>query len=639
MAPWRDRIGRAVELGLLALVLARLYWLFHPYGAVANPFNSDTAVTVIMARDGYWSPFALYYYAQDRIGAWPGLLVGWIGRAAGVAIDAPLYYAVTFAGLIGSLGLALRAARVPVAAGLAAFCLLEFAGDATLRPYIFDICQPWPWATICVVLFVAIHLRLLHLREEGARPAEFALGFLACALGIWEARSVVVLLALVPPLFGFLEWRSGAATPRRQRYLLQGLAVLLAILAERQLRAMQLAYARAAGLYVFSAPVALNFGLVHEPTNRPYVFDAFQPGPWALGCFVVFVLLHVWLLRRREDGAGWGAFALGAAVCTLGIREAHRSMVPLLCVPPVFGLLEWRRGAAAPRRQRYLLQWLAVLVAILADRRLRLRQLLQAGATAAYVSGEPPRLDLGGVCENFRMLWPKFACPAAVGLVLSCVVVMWVRRRTTPAALPLSLLFLGALNFPIWVGSDWARANLYSPRYFSISYALFTAALAAALAPHLRRRPVVVGVLLIGALLPLPLEPSATTSELLRRARVLEQRFPGAPLVGSHWRTYVYVGLQNERPLVPVVFDSEHQRTPWTRASLLRAERALVSWDLPPTFNTTLSMEGCELTLERREAIPGADVPVALYRVKRVEQLLPRRPGTELPLLGTPPGP
>src|ERR1700738_1333783 len=56
---------------------------FTPDRDLIGPFNSDDAISVIMANDTSFTPFHLFFFGQDRFGAWPHLLLSWTSHLVG----------------------------------------------------------------------------------------------------------------------------------------------------------------------------------------------------------------------------------------------------------------------------------------------------------------------------------------------------------------------------------------------------------------------------------------------------------------------------------------------------------------------------------------------------------------------------
>src|SRR5205823_14455280 len=73
----------ALALGAWGLLLARALHTFGPDSVYVQPFNSDSALPVLMANDPKIDAFRTYIYGQDQIGAWPFLACQLQARATG----------------------------------------------------------------------------------------------------------------------------------------------------------------------------------------------------------------------------------------------------------------------------------------------------------------------------------------------------------------------------------------------------------------------------------------------------------------------------------------------------------------------------------------------------------------------------
>ncbi|WP_224370971.1 hypothetical protein [Hyalangium versicolor] len=75
MSETYKRLGWGVLVGLLWVgLLARVFTHFDPGSDVVTGWNSDASITVLQSNDPVFDAYRLYYYGQDRIGAWPWLL-------------------------------------------------------------------------------------------------------------------------------------------------------------------------------------------------------------------------------------------------------------------------------------------------------------------------------------------------------------------------------------------------------------------------------------------------------------------------------------------------------------------------------------------------------------------------------------
>ncbi|MFN2598698.1 MAG: hypothetical protein ABR563_16110, partial [Pyrinomonadaceae bacterium] len=89
---------RGLVLCALALVawgalLARALVVFTPESAYVQPFNSDSALPVLMANDPVIDAFRTYVYGQDQVGAWSFIACQLVRRATGFVWTAHGIYA------------------------------------------------------------------------------------------------------------------------------------------------------------------------------------------------------------------------------------------------------------------------------------------------------------------------------------------------------------------------------------------------------------------------------------------------------------------------------------------------------------------------------------------------------------------
>src|SRR5919199_976740 len=96
--PQRERGARRLVFVALALVvwggaLARALVVFGPDSAYVQPFNSDSALPVLMSNDDKLDAFRTYIYGQDQVGAWPFIAGQLVRRATGLVwTDRRIYF-------------------------------------------------------------------------------------------------------------------------------------------------------------------------------------------------------------------------------------------------------------------------------------------------------------------------------------------------------------------------------------------------------------------------------------------------------------------------------------------------------------------------------------------------------------------
>ncbi len=211
-------------------------------------FNSDLAIPVLMVRAREWSLFDAYYWGQDRLGAWPLLLLRAAGRLFGHTFDyAGLHRVATAWVLTGVVVMARFAGAWRwAAAGLLAAVLV---GDPDSRAILFDAAHPYPWQ-ITALLLAWWGLRRLAERpgpaERGGWWLRAATAFVAF-LAQWTSPLSGPLLLTVAGVEAVRARTLGAAPGRavRGRWGEGGLVVGAGILAERVLRAAFHLYAHA----------------------------------------------------------------------------------------------------------------------------------------------------------------------------------------------------------------------------------------------------------------------------------------------------------------------------------------------------------------------------------------------------------
>lgn len=530
------------------LILAKLAYLYRPLGLYAAPFNSDMAIPVLMARDGWRGVESLYFYGQDRIGAWPYLIA---------ALEPRLLYA----SMVGVLGLGLwglaRARDVHASAAAAGvFVAAWLTAGHPLAQAFFDPCQPHLPALACVALYVAV------------RPKSRVLAAVAATLAVWSYRPAALLLLLIP---GGFPWE-----------------VLVAALAEESLRRLVPAGARA-------TPVAVDWG--HFAENVAAVWgQARDHGVAALAALWAGL---AWMGRDRAKLTGsLAAMAAGSLVILIASTWPRVNGYPPRYLAFAFALLAlaatlaadaaWSAGAAVSRGAALCLAVAVLMVALPGAAPVPDTGLIGGVAirelTGTYVYLDSPRR---GPLVAAR--WLLEQVPAHAWLAAAILGVGWLaRRRRLVALLAASLLALALARLHVYRGAHATLAPGSTSQLPALALDLLVLGAALAIArraPALPRLPAWPLVLLALAL-PVPTARHPVSDALAREAALLEAAHPGAVITGSYWDTYVFAGLQHAHPLVSVPEETAWQRTPWTRAALAAADEILVAGPsaAPPGF-------------------------------------------------------
>lgn len=187
----RRLICITLALVMWGVLLARALHTFGPDSVYVQPFNSDSALPVLMANDPKLDAFRTYIYGQDQIGAWPFVACQLFSRATGyVWTDRSIYVWQTvwlFLCAFALAGLARRAALVVPALFFATLCLHPAA-----RHYIFVINQRNAWQ-VTALYFAWWSLRALCARyftpaQGGARSVWWHLStFVFSLLAVWTS--------------------------------------------------------------------------------------------------------------------------------------------------------------------------------------------------------------------------------------------------------------------------------------------------------------------------------------------------------------------------------------------------------------------------------------------------------------------
>ena len=135
-------------------------------------------------------------------------------------------------------------------------------------------------------------------------------------------------------------------------------------------------------------------------------------------------------------------------------------------------------------------------------------------------------------------------------------------------------------------------------------------------------------MVLVGAFMFLGVNfPPRTLSESYKvdrqTALALSQKAPRSMLMGGYWGIYLLVGLQPTNPMIPVPFEGELNRTPWTSGMLRDSKQVVVEYrnselvpkdSLPPN---ELQQHGNLLKLQDAHFYSNGPYAFALYANER----------------------
>jgi hypothetical protein len=221
-------------------------------------------------------------------------------------------------------------------------------------------------------------------------------------------------------------------------------------------------------------------------------------------------------------------------------------------------------------------------------------------------------LDTGHLAENLsqqlRLLgklswWPLYVLPTLALLALACASVYGLVSKNDKVREGLRTVFaddttslalgaygVAALNLALAVMVSHVRLHSYDDRYLTLTNifgpisGLLTAFLLLEWSVRSSRasswvRPSF--VLLALALLTSGF-PAATHGPRYQlwksTADALARKAPHGVLMGTYWDTYVFAALQGDAAMVPVPFEGEPTRTPWTRNKVQDADQVIVAY-------------------------------------------------------------
>lgn len=280
---------------------------FHPFSNVhPDQFNSDTAIPVIMARDGYVSPYSLFYYGQDRWGSWPILASSVFAKLLHVPADVVFIYYIGFSLLLVSLIVFAFSIRTNMLWLLSVFpgvFLLKMA--VPFESPFLQMTQPYAWMLSCLLLFISINARLLSSHPSRLSRTQTSVYFVAssvlCSLGIWVSRSAVFFFASVLLFFtlaGSVRGRvTGERIPRQflTATLSQFLAVIVGVIVESQVRHYFLSYSLQTYGTRYDTLVSLD--REHFAANWNAVRVQFF-GYWTIGIILITGMEIMYLIGR-----------------------------------------------------------------------------------------------------------------------------------------------------------------------------------------------------------------------------------------------------------------------------------------------------------------------------------------------------
>jgi hypothetical protein len=328
--------AEGLALAAFALFAVSCLQRFRAGSTNVAPFNSDTAIHVLMANDPHWDPFQFFYYGQDRIGGWPFLALRLLGKLSGTVWTWPGVHLCMCLWILGG-ALALGRLYRPcwAAAALAySWLLTQVSG---IQSVIFEG-HVYAWQ-IPTLLLAWLSLRLT-LSERYARASgapirvdwTLLLSTLACFAASWMSSisgPILVFLAVIEVCrIGALS-PGGLAAPLRLRLVRALSPVLLGALFEVALRHIYHVYASRRFGHDFRTSLRVEWGRLASNTRAvlSLLLGFETKWVWLLGLVSTLVaLLLVARMTRRpktrtseSDASGMEGlfFILGAGCIAL----------------------------------------------------------------------------------------------------------------------------------------------------------------------------------------------------------------------------------------------------------------------------------------------------------------------------------
>ncbi|PTL82020.1 hypothetical protein [Vitiosangium sp. GDMCC 1.1324] len=340
-----------------ASVLAQAFTHFDPGSLAVTGWNSDSAITVLQSNDPVFDAFRLYYYGQDRFGAWPWLAAqGWRALTGFDWTPYRLFlWHATWActACLALLGLHRRVGLF-LAAGFAALALLS----PLFQLQLFAINQPYGWQLTALLLAWWTLTRFIEALAAPS-PTRATWGWGAAAtvfttMACWISPTSGPLLLVCLMVQGC---RAGVLSPPgRGRWRLLGSLVPLAagIGFEAWVRHVYHRFAKHEFGYDYRTSMQLDngyllantravFGRVLEHELAPLVLFGWAAGFIALA-FLLFHLRRRTLAGQTEQAElaaltlAFAGAALANAVITLLVRHARLNEHDIRYLVPTFAL-------------------------------------------------------------------------------------------------------------------------------------------------------------------------------------------------------------------------------------------------------------------------------------------------------------
>ncbi|WP_434391249.1 hypothetical protein [Melittangium boletus] len=306
----RELPRQGLLVGLWVLVVTRVLSLLPP-GACWVGWNSDMAIPVLQINDPVLDPFRFYYYGQDRLGAWPWMLMQALRPLSGGGWTVPaLTLWQTLWTCAGGFALVrLHRGGGPVLAAAYAALLMVLPGRSV--EHLFALGHAFGWQTTAMLGAWWALTRMLEALAGppplAARATRWGAGAaVLAALACWSSPTSGPMLLAFLSVWGPFVALEGPAGRARWRLAWSVLPVGLGILTEVLLRQRYHRFAKKSFGSGYGTNMTVDLGHLGENTRA--LLERLQtdaPGPWVLvgwglGLGALAFLVHR-ALRRTLD--------------------------------------------------------------------------------------------------------------------------------------------------------------------------------------------------------------------------------------------------------------------------------------------------------------------------------------------------
>ena len=328
-----------------------------------------------------------------------------------------------------------------------------------------------------------------------------------------------------------------------------------------------------------------GYAILHFwPGVATFIFDLSQPYGWQLG--------SLFLCFRAADGLytgrskKWISLILFAIFAFLSIWLSPSSVI-------FIGVYVSRALLAFPRFPSRWIPALATL-GIVYQAHTWLRQaVVDYNLQHFLYSFETPlqwdfsKLELGirSILERNLFFW-ELALWAGIGILALIYIRRIVGGKSLNKEWAAIAWILASFAFLLALAPlNWFELNQFAARYIVLPRYFLPLGAALLFFHWLRgftRLPrffynLVAGAALIPLFICFPVGHHTSAYAIrIKEADFLEQRFPGIPIMGNYWNTYVYSALQ-EHPNLPQPGLDEYTRTPFLRPEILESTELIVN--------------------------------------------------------------